>query len=143
MKNIIILFHLFLILFVVYGCELDGGEVKLNFQLQKTNYNVADTLRGSFTVSNFTSEDITYQFSSSCEYNLYIKNGDAIVRYYPELCAQIMLRVTLKEYESKTYDIEIPLIDSNYNNLNKGIYTVEISVAYKNSRVLSRKISID
>jgi len=143
MKTKIILFHFILLPFIVNSCSLFDGDAELNFQLQKTNYSVADTLKGTFTVSNFTSDDITYQFNSSCEYTLYIKSGNTIVRNYPEVCATVMLRVTLKENETKTYDIVLPLVDSNYQNLNKGDYTIEISLANNNSKVLSKNISIN
>jgi len=143
MKNIIILFHFILLPFIVNSCDLFDGDADLNFQLQKTNYSVADTLRGTFIVSNFTSDDITYQFNSSCEYNLYIKRGNTIVRNYPEICAHIMLRVTLKENETKTYEIELPLVDSDYQNLDKGNYSVKIGLANNNSRVLSKEFSIN
>ena len=143
MKYIIILFQLLLLSFIVNSCDLFDGDAELNFELHKTNYNVADTLKGAFTVSNFTSDDITYQFSSSCEYILYIKRGNTIVRSYPEICAHVMLRVTLKENDSKNYDIILPLVDSNYQNLDKGDYIIEISLANNNSKVLSKKFSIN
>jgi hypothetical protein len=54
-----------------------------------------------------------------------------------------MLRVTLKENETKTYEIELPLIDSDYQNLDKGNYTVEIGLANNYSRVLSKEFSIN
>ncbi len=143
MKTKIILFHFSLLSFIINSCSLFDGDAEVNFQLQKTNYSIADTLKGTFTVLNFTSDDITYQFNSSCEYNLYIKRGNVIVRNYPEICATVMLRVTLKEDETKSYEIDLPLVDSDYQNLDKGDYIVEISVANNNSRVLSRKFSIN
>ncbi|MCH8034501.1 MAG: hypothetical protein IH950_12215 [Bacteroidetes bacterium] len=142
MKTKIILFHFILIPFIVNSCDLFDGEVEVNFQLQKTNYTVADTLKGTFTVSNFTSDDITYQFSSSCEYNLFIKSGNNVLRNYPEICAHVMLRITLKESETKTYDIQLPLVDSNYQNLDRGEYTIEIGLANNNSRLISKQFSI-
>jgi len=143
MKNIIILFQLLLLSFIVNSCDLFDGDAELNFELQKTNYDIADTLKGTFTVSNFTSDDITYQFSSSCEYILYIKRGNTIVRNYPEICAHVMLNITLKENDTKEYDIVLPLVDSNYQNLDKGDYIIEISLANNNSKVLSKKFSIN
>lgn len=142
MKTKIILFHFILLTFIVNSCSLFDGDAEVNFQLQKTNYSIADTLNGTFTVSNFTSDDITYQFGSSCEYNLYIKRGNTVVRNYPEICATVMLRVTLKENETKTYEIDLPLVDSEYQNLDKGNYTVVIGLANNNSRVLSKEFSI-
>ena len=143
MKTKIFLFHFSLLSFIVNSCSLFDGDAEVNFQLQKTNYNIADTLKGTFTVSNFTSNDITYQFNSSCEYNLYIKRANIIVRNYPEICATVMLRVTLKEDETKSYEIDLPLVDSDYQNLDKGDYIVEISLANNNSQVLSKKFSIN
>jgi hypothetical protein len=143
MKNIIILFHFILLTFMLNSCGLFDGNVDINFQLKKTNLNVADTLIGTFTVSNFTSDDITYQFNSSCEYTLYIKRGNTIVRNYPEICAAVMLRVILKENETKTYEIELPLVDSDYQNLDKDNYTVEIGLANNNSRVLTKEFTIN
>jgi hypothetical protein len=143
MKTKIFLFHFSLLSFIVNSCSLFDGDAEVNFQLQKTNYNIADTLKGTFTVSNFTSNDITYQFNSSCEYNLYIKRGNIIVRNYPEICATVMLRVTLKEDETKSYEIDLPLVDSDSQNLDKGNYTVEIGLANNNSQVLSKKFSIN
>lgn len=143
MKSKIILLNFIVLPFILISCDLFESEAELNFQLAKINYDVADTLKGTFTVSNFTSDDITYQFNSSCEYNLYIKRGNTIARNYPEICATVMLRVTLKENETKTYDIVLPLVDSNYQNLDKGDYIVEISLANNNSRVLAKKFSIN
>ncbi len=143
MKNIIILFQLLLLSFIVNSCDLFDGDAELNFELHKTNYNVADTLKGAFTVSNFTSDDITYQFNSSCEYNLYIKRGNTVIRNYPEICAHVMLSITLKENDTKEYDIVLPLVDSNYQNLDKDDYIIEISLANNNSKVLSKKFSIN
>jgi hypothetical protein len=143
MKTKIILFNFILLSFILSSCSLFDGDVEVNFQLRKTNYSIADTLKGTFTVSNFTSDDITFQFNSSCEYNLFIKRGDIVVRYYPEICAHVMLRVTLKEDESKTYDIELPLVDSDYQNIDKGNYTIEIGLANNNSRVLTKDFTID
>lgn len=143
MKTKIILFHFILLSFILSSCSLFDGNVEVNFQLKKTNYNIADTLKGTFTVSNFTSDDITFQFNSSCEYYLFIKRGDIVVRKYPEICAHIMLRVTLRENETKTYEINLPLVDSEYQNLDKGNYTVEIGLANNNSRVLTKGFTID
>jgi len=143
MKNIIFLFQLLLLSFIINSCDLFDGDAELNFELQKTNYGIADTLKGTFTVSNFTSDDITYQFSSSCEYILYIKRENTIVRNYPEICAHVMLSITLKENDTKEYDIVLPLVNSNYQNLDKGDYIVEVSLANNNSKVLSKKFSIN
>lgn len=143
MKTKIILFHFILLSFIASSCSLFEGDVEVNFQLQKTNYSIADTLKGTFTVSNITSDDITYQFNSSCEYNLFIKRGNTVVRNYPEICAHVMLKITLKENETKTYEIDLPLVDSDYQNLDKGNYTVEIGLANNNSRVLTKDFIIN
>lgn len=143
MKTKIFFIHFILLPFIVSNCTLSDEDADVNFQLQKTNYNIADSLKGTFTVSNFTSDDITFQFSSSCEYSLYIKRGNVIVRNYPEICAHVMLRFTLKENETKTYDIDLPLVDSDYQNLDKGNYTVEIGLANNNSRVLTKEFTIN
>ena len=49
----------------------------------------------------------------------------------------------IKENETKTYEIDLPLVDSDYQNLDRGNYTVEIGLANNNSRVLSKEFTIN
>jgi hypothetical protein len=49
----------------------------------------------------------------------------------------------LKENETKTYEIDLTLVDSEYQNLDKGNYTVEIGLANNNSRILSKEFLIN
>ena len=139
------LFGFILLSFLITRCDIfepDGG-VSLNLQLEKYTFVEGDTLKGTFTVKNLSSETVHYKFSTSCQFGLNIVSGDKTFRQYPELCATVLTNLILKGGESKQYEFELLLVDEYYNNLIKGDYTVEAFLLNYNSSIVSKPISID
>jgi len=145
MKTKIFLFKFILLSFLITGCDLFEQDlgVSLSLQLEKYSFTEADTLKGTFTVTNLSSNTVSYKFSTSCQYGLKIKSGSVISRQYPEVCLQVLTSLTLKSSESKLYEFQLLLVDNDYNNLTKGDYTVEAFLLNNNSSFVSKSIKIN
>jgi hypothetical protein len=145
MKTKTFLFSIILLSFLITRCDLfepDEG-VSLNLQLEKYTFAEGDTLIGTFTVKNLSSNTVHYKFSTSCQLGLKIISGDKTFRQYPELCAMVLTNLTLKGGESKDYEFELLLVDKDYNSLIKGDYTIEAFLLNNNSSIVSKPISIN
>ena len=131
--------------FLITSCDLFEQDqvVTLNLQLEKYKFAEGDTLKGTFTVTNLSSETVHYNFSTSCQLGLKIISGDKTYRQYPELCAMVLTGLTLKGGESKHYEFELLLVNEDYNNLIQGDYTVEAFLLNNNSSIVGKPISID
>ena len=140
----IILNFLFLA-FLLTNCDLldQNQDVRLSLDLEKDSLSEADTLKGTFTVTNFSSNTVSYKFSTSCQYGLKIKSGSVISRQYPEVCLHVLTSLTLNSGESKLYEFQLLLVDNDYNNLTKGDYTVEAFLLNNNSSIVSKSIKIN
>lgn len=145
MKTKTFLFSIILFSFLITCCDLfepDDG-VGLKLQLEKYTFAEGDTLIGTFTVKNLSSNTVHYNFSTSCQFGLKIISGDKTYRQYPELCAMVLTALTLKGGESKQYEFELLLVDEDYHNLIKGDYTIEAFLLNNNSSIVSKPISIN
>ncbi len=145
MKTKIFLFNFILLSFLITGCDLleqDQG-VSLGLELEKYSLAEKDTLKGTFSVTNLSSNTVSYKFSTSCQYGLKIKSGNVISRQYPEICLQALTSLTLKSGETKLYEFNLLLVDNDYNNLTKGDYTVEAFLLNNNSSIVSKPIKIN
>lgn len=131
--------------FLLSGCDLiDYNEdVKLNLKLDQQTYSVADTLKGTLIVTNFSPNTITFKFSSSCQYGLKIKSGNTVFREMPEICATVLTRLTLRSGQSEVYKFELILVDKEYKNLLQGDYKVEAFLLNNNSSVVSKPFTIN
>jgi hypothetical protein len=145
MKIKTFLFSIILLSFLITRCDLSEPDegVSLNLQLEKNTFTEGDTLKGTFTVKNLSSNTVHYNFSTSCQFGLNIVSGEKTFRQYPELCAMVLTNLTLKGGESKHYEFELLLVDEYYNNLIKGDYTVEAFLLNNNSSIVSKPISIN
>ena len=144
MKIRIIIFN-FLLFYLLTGYNIlsQNHDIQLKLNLEKSNYFVADTLKGTFIVTNLSSKIIKYDFSTSCQFGLKIKSGDKEVKQYPEVCAQVLTSLILKGGESKVYEFKYSLLDNDLNSLLKGDYTIEAYLLDNNSSIVSKSIKID
>ncbi len=145
MKTKIFLFNFILLSFLLTGCDLfeQDQDVRLGLELAKYTFTEADTLKGTFTVTNLSSNTVSYKFSTSCQYGLKIKSGNVISKQYPEACLHVLTSLTLKSGESKLYEFKLLLVDNDYNNLTKGDYTVEAFLLNNNSSIVSKSFKIN
>ena len=145
MKTKIFLFNFILLSFLITGCDLfeQDQDVRLGLELAKYTFIEADTLKGTFTVSNLSLNTVSYKFSTNCQYGLKIKSGNVISKQYPEACLQVLTSLTLKSGESKLYEFKLLLVDNDYNNLTKGDYTVEAFLLNNNSSIVSKSFKIN
>jgi len=145
MKTKIFLFNFILLSFLLTGCDFfeQDQDVRLGLELAKYTFTEADTLKGTFTVTNLSSNTVSYKFSTSCQYGLKIKSGNVISKQYPEACLQVLTSLTLKSGESKLYEFKLLLVDNDYNNLTKGDYTVEAFLLNNNSSIVSKSFKIN
>ncbi|MCH8034480.1 MAG: hypothetical protein IH950_12100 [Bacteroidetes bacterium] len=145
MKTKSIILNFLLLSFLLTSCDLldQNQNVSLRLDLEKYTFFEADTLKGTFTVTNLSSNTVKYNFSTSCQYGLKIKSGSIISIQYPEVCLQVLTSLTLKSGESKLYEFQLLLVDNDYNNLIKGNYTVEAFLLNNNSSIVSKSIKIN
>lgn len=120
--------------------EEEGGS--LNLQLEKYSFNVGDTLKGTFTVTNLSPYTVNYRFSSSCQFEITITDGSKKYIQYPQICAAVLTSLSLKSGESKQYEFQVQLVDNDNNILPEGGYAVEASLANNNSSIVSKNIII-
>lgn len=142
-KKIILNFGL--ISFLLAGCDITENNrlVHLDLSLNQKIYSVADTLNGTFTVSNFSPITVRLKFSSSCQYGLKIKGKNKIFREIPEMCAAVLTGLTLKSGESVKYEFVLPLVDKEYKILSGGDYEVEAFLLNNNSSTIVKPFTIN
>jgi hypothetical protein len=140
-----IILNSLLLLFLLASCDLvdNEGDVLLNLKLDQQTYSVADTLKGTFIVTNFSPNTITFKFSSSCQYGLKIRNRDTTFREFPEICATVLTNLTLRSGQSKVYEFELILVDKEYKNLLQGNYEVETFLLNNNSTSVTKRFTIN
>ena len=145
MKTKLIFLSLILLSFLLTNCDLleQDQDALLSLELEKYTFPEADTLKGTFMVTNLSPNSVTYNFTSSCQYQLKIKNGNVTSRQYTGLCLDVLTALTLKSGESKLYEFQLLLVDNDYNNLAKGDYTVEAFLLNNNSSIVSKSIKIN
>jgi hypothetical protein len=142
--NLSILF-IYLISFLIASCDLLDSDrnLLLELNLNKDTYEVNDTLKGTFSITNISENDLLYRFSSSCKFGLNIKSDKTILKSYPELCAHVLTSFLLESSESKSFEFNLPLVDETNNSLPKGDYTVEGFLLDGNSSVIIKSIKIE
>jgi Intracellular proteinase inhibitor len=135
----------FLLFYLLTACNVlsQNQHIRLELNLDKYNYSAADTLTGTFTVTNLSSDIINFNFSTSCQNGIKIKNDDKVVKQYPEICAQVLTSLALNGGESKIYKFKFRLVDIDGHNLPKGDYTIEAYLLDNNSSIVSKSIKID
>jgi hypothetical protein len=140
----IILNYLWL-LFLLASCDLvdNKEDVQLYLKLDQQTYSIADSLKGTFIVTNLSPNTITFKFSSSCQYGLKIRSGDTTFREIPEICATVLTSLTLRSGQSKVYEFELPLMDKEYKNLLQGNYEVETFLLNNNSTSVTKRFTIN
>ncbi len=147
MKTKIIFLSFILLSFLLTNCDLfeqdQDALLSLELELEKYTFPEADTLKGTFMVTNLSPNSVTYNFTSSCQYGLKIKSGNVTSRQYTGLCLDVLTALTLKSGESKLYEFQLLLVDNDYNNLAKGDYTVEAFLLNNNSSIVSKSIKIN
>jgi hypothetical protein len=145
MRTKIIFVSFILLSFLLTNCDLfeQDQDALLSLELEKYSFSEADTLKGTFMVTNLSPNSVTYNFTSSCQYQLKIKSGNVTSRQYTGLCLEVLTSLTLKSGESKLYEFQMLLVDNNYNNLVKGDYTVEAYLLDNNSSIVSKSIKIN
>lgn len=133
------------LLFFLTSCDLldQNQDVHLILDLEQYTFSETDTLKGIFMVKNLSSNTMSYKFSTSCQFGLRIKSGSVISRQYPEICAHVLISLTLISGESKLYEFKLLLVDNDYNNLIKGNYTVEAFLLNNNSSIVSKSFIIN
>jgi hypothetical protein len=142
-KNIIL--NSLWLFILLSSCDLinNNEDVQLNLKLDQQTYSVSDTLKGTFVVTNFSPNTVTFKFSSSCQYGLKIKSGNTVFREMPEICATVLTRLTLRSGQSEVYKFELILVDKEYNNLLQGDYEVEAFLLNGNSSAVSKSFTIN
>jgi Intracellular proteinase inhibitor len=144
MKIRIIILNFLLFYLLTSGSILSQNrDIRLRLDLKKSNYSVADTLKGTFSITNLSSKPLKFDFSTSCQYGLKIKSGDKAVKQYPEVCAQVLTSLVLQGGKSKVYQFKYPLVDNDLNTLPKGDYIIEAYLLDNNSSIVSKSIKIN
>jgi hypothetical protein len=139
--TIVILLSLFL---STCGIVEDEQDVKLNLELELEKYALleTDTLKVTFTITNISSNTLTYNFGSSCEVGFIFRSNNVIVNQYPKGCAAVMTSFKLKSNELRKYQFKFLLVDENYNILKKGNYVIEAFLLAEDSPVVSKSFII-
>lgn len=95
-------------------------------QAGKSAYGLGETVRLTFAVRNPCNQAITYTFSSSKQYDLWVKRGETEIyrlskgRFYTTAITHLELRPG----ETKTFDIEWDQKDNQGKSVGPGIYEV-------------------
>ncbi|MBK9099052.1 MAG: hypothetical protein IPM14_13205 [bacterium] len=134
------------LMILVTSCNVtDSGDsdIALNLKIYQQNFSVADTLLGTFNVTNYSIRTVNFRFSSSCQYGLIIKSGNTVYRQLPEVCAAVLSSLTLKSGESKQFEIRLPLVDQYYKYLPQGSYEIEAFLLNNNSSSVRKNFRIN
>lgn len=145
MKSRIVLLSLIWIAFILTGCNTieQNPSVDLNLSLEKYTLAQNDTLKGTLSVANNSNNSATYKFTSSCQYGLKIKNDSSWVIDYPSTCSQVSTSLSLESGQTKNYNFQIPLVDSNSNPLDTGVYIIYAALKNNNSSTITKKFTIN
>lgn len=146
------------ILFILYGCDIpddsydsstsshktiisDGVEYSLD--ISGNNFLLDDTLSISFKVKNnsFLIKEFHFPNVQQLEYQIIDQNNN-IATYYPNIVSPALSHFTLGPGEMKELK-QIGLFkDNNGNYINRGKYSLSVSLANNNSPKLKLGISV-
>ena len=146
MKSKLYIPLIFTFIYISFGCKTPSNveypELLVKLILDRYSYSVGDTLSGQFTVINIGSDDKTFNFGSSCQYGIRIKNNFKIHRDFPEACLAVLTSLHIKSGESKSFSIRLKLMDRDCNNLNAGRYTIQAFLLIDNHGIAEKIIDI-
>lgn len=116
-------------------------RINFHLSLDKKEYELPDTLKIKFTITNFSGASKTFHFSSSCHLGFRIMLSDDSVIQYPEACLAVLTSLTISSGTSK--EINIDYLLERFRGLIPGTeYKIEAFLLDNNSPVLSTVIKL-
>lgn len=115
------------LLCIPLNAQQQGGTVLLQgIKANKSSYDLGQSIKFQYAIRNQTSQPITYRFSSSKHYDLWVTLGDKEVYRlsHGKVYLTMMTQMTLKPNETKTFDICWNQKDNDQNQVGPGAYMV-------------------
>lgn len=124
MKNVI---KIIAILFIFSACAfISGGEsdpIDLDLNVTSSDINTLQDIEADLTVMNISDNEVTYSFSSSCQYGFTILQNQQNIFNSADVigCLAVITELKMAPQERKTYQISLkgmqegaPLDAGNY-----------------------------
>ena len=92
----------------------------------ETSYKLGETVKLTYAVRNPCSEPVKYTFSSSMQFDLWIKRGDTEIYRMSKgrMYAMVITTLELQPGETKTFDIEWDQKDNTGKSVGPGVYEI-------------------
>ncbi|MCS7212438.1 MAG: BsuPI-related putative proteinase inhibitor [Chloroherpetonaceae bacterium] len=133
---------------VLIPIELRSDAVRegIGFSLVLTRaaYRSGDTLSGEFLIQNRSGTAQTFNFSTSCQLGIVLRQDEKPVVSQPKLCAQVLTSLAIAPSETKALPFQLPLQDLQTRAaLPTGNYVLEAFLFNGHSPVLRQAVRID
>lgn len=150
---------MFLLMLWIYGCEspTDSGNISTplfsqvisngavySLSIPATQFDLSDTLRGVFRVTNGSERQLVYNFANVQQlgFQLLHSNG-TVAMYYPIAVSPALSSLTLQPGDTKEYSILSLFKDENGNYISSGPYQLSVYLLDHNSPQVSLQIRVN
>lgn len=149
MKNII---KIVAILFLFPACEQvpslsssgDSTPISLELEMTSSDIKTLQDIEADFTVANVSDEEVTYGFSSSCQYGFTVeRDGNKLFNSTSIIgCLQVITELKLEPKQIKTYQISLEGMQGS-DSLEVGTYRLKAFLQNERSPKVNTTFVVD
>lgn len=135
--------YLIILIFLLASCDISlSTDTTFKLKLNDTSFSVLDTIKAELHIKNETSSNVTFQFSTGCNFVIELQNGENYFYGHNRSCTQILTAITVKPNETRVLIDVIPLNTIKNIHDNLGEITLHGFLDDDNSPKLTKKVSI-